>query len=473
MQKKLQRPFQEYSFLSRVNMAASCSNNVCAIRRHRRDIQQAIQPHLDRVVDECFLQRVISSETYRQVIFCADSMVLDRLFIAIERGVTRRPERYDVFVQILRDVLPRERAKDLLSKLEATQQQLKSIEEGDVCVRRSSSEPTMSLSRPQSMTYLTSRSLPEGQTASGGLELTMGERGEENGGLHFARDSRSGNSTTSLVGTDDERLVEPVQECGGNCDVCRDRDEFSAAVEERRESGNDPSSLKQRRVSRQSQQNPQVHIRQDVPEASRYSTSGILEAVTRLQHANLECQQREAQITVLNGEVRDLRGQLTTAHERNEKLTLKVQRQSENIETLRRTLNRQISTLRDEAQRSEQNNERSERNNERLKAQVAGLEVDRHALREKVRRVTAQYESRIRDVVNARDRRQRQIATNEAEIPRLQNVIVRKEERIQELSRSVCSRRRHVLFLLIFVSILLLVVAFLLWYFYSRRLLII
>ena len=441
---------------------ASISYNICTIRRHRSEIQQAVQSHLDPVTDECFLRRVISSEAYRQVLSCTDSKVFDRLFIAIQRGVARSAERYDDFIQILRDVLPRERSNDLLAKLEATQRKLKSVEEGDVCVRRSSSEPIMSLSRPNWI-YVTSHSLIEGQTTSGGLEPSTGEGDVENGGLHFRDDLRSG-SNTCLVG--DEQLVEPVQECSGNGDIGRDRDDFSAAVEERRESGNHPPNLKQRHVVHHSQQNggppprPQVPVGQNISEASGYSASGVLEAVTRLRHANLECQQRQAQITVLDGEVKDLRGKLTTAHEKNEKLTLKVQRQSETIEVLRRKLHRQISAFRDEAQKSEQNDER-------LRTQVAELEVDRHALREKVRRVTAQYEPRIRDVENARRRLQREIATYEKEIPRLQNVIIRKEERIQELRRSAFSLRRLCVFvtLVFLVVLLLLFVAYLLCFF--------
>ena len=431
---------------------ASSSNNIFTIRRHRKDIQQAIRPHLDLVADECFLKRVISSEAYRQVISCADSAALDCLFIAIQRSVTRSAEKYDVFTEVLQDVLPRERSRDLLGKLEATQRKLKSVKESDGVVRRSSSEPIMSLSRPQSI-FVTSLSLTERQTTSGGLEPATGERGEENGGLHFSNDLHSG-SNTSLVGADDELFVVPVQEYGVNGDVGRERDEFSAAVEERRENEGHPNGLKLRHVGVQSHQNsisqPQV---QEIPEASSYGASGIFEAVTCLRHANLECQQRQAQITALNGEVKDLRGQLTSTHEKNEKLILKMQRQLENIESLRRKLHRQISALRDEAQNSE-------RSCERLKTQVAGLEVDRHALREKVRNVTAQYEPRIRELENARSRLQKRIESNEVEIPRLQNVIIKKEKRLQELSQSVCSLRRLIVLFLFFVVL----VAFLLWY---------
>jgi chromosome segregation ATPase len=293
----------------------------------------------------------------------------------------------------------------------------------------------------------------------------MGERSEVNGGLHFRTDPHPDacSSTTSLVGAGgDEHLAVPVQEFGNVGGG--DRDEFSAAVEERRENGNPPSNLKQRNVGRQSQRNsvprPQVRLRQNASEASSYSASGILEAVTQLHHSKMECQQRQAEIVALNGEVKDLRGQLATALEKNERLTLKVQRQTENKEILHRKLHRQISALRDNAQRSE-------RNDERLRTQVAVLEVDRHALREKVRRVTAQYEPQIRDLENARSRLQTQISTNEAEIPRLQNVILRKEERIQELSRSAYSCRRMavvVLLLLLLVAFLLILVAYLLWY---------
>ena len=439
-------------------MASSSSYNICTIRRHRRDIQRAIERYLDPIIDECFLQGVISSEAYRQVISCDESKALEHLFIAIQRGITRRAESYHAFVRILQDVLPRESSKDLLDRLETTRRQLKSVEEsGDMFVRRSSSEPSMS--RVHSTTfYTTSHSLTEGQATPGELEPTMGGRGQEaNGGLHFSSDPHhpgACNGAASLVGTGDEYLVEAVQELGINGDIGGgDRDEFSAAVEESRENGDHPSNLKQRRsIGRQSQQNagprPQVHP----AEASGYNASGIFDAVTLLHHSRLECQQRQAEIVVLNGEVRNLRGQLATAHEKNERLTLKVQRQLENKETLRRKLHRQISALRDEAQRSK-------RNDERQRTQVAELEVDRYALREKVRRITAQYEPKIRDLENARSRLQKQISTNEAEIPRLQNVILRKEERIQELGRSRYSRKR--LAVVVFLSLLL--VAFLLF----------
>ena len=392
------------------------------------------------------------------MISCDNSVALDRLFIAIQHGVTRSAEKYDVFIEILRDVLPREGSRDLLGKLEATQRKLKSMEESDGVVRRSLSEPIMSASRPRS-TYETSLSLTERQTTSGGLEPATGERGEANGGLHFRDDIHSG-SNTSLVGADDEQFVVPVQECGVNGDVGRERDEFSAAVEERRQNEGHPNGPKQRHVGVQNHQNTNSRLRQRVqevvPEASSYGASGIFEAVTRLRHVNSECQQRQAQIIALNGEVQDLRGQLTSAHETNEKLTLKMQRQLENIESLRRKLHRQISALRDEAQ-----------NSERLRTQVAGLEVDRHMLREKVRNVTAQYEPRIRELESARTRLQRKIDSNEVEIPRLQNVIIKKEERIQELSRSVCSLRRLIMlfFFFLVIVVIFVLIAFLLWHF--------
>lgn len=400
------------------------------------------------------------------MISCDESKAPECLFIAIQRGITRRAESYHAFVRILRNILPRESSRDLLARLETTQRQLKSVEEsGDGLVHRSSSEPIMSLSRAHSTTFMTSHSLTEGQAAPEGLGPAMGERGQEaNGGLHFSSDPHPGacNGAASLVGSGDEHLVEPVQELGINGDVSGgDRDKFSAAVEEGRENGDHPSNLKQRRsIGRQSQQNgsprPQLHI----AEASGYNANGIFEAVTLLHHSRLECQQHQAEIVALNSEVKDLRGQLATAHEKNERLTLKVQRQLENKEILRRKLHRQISALRKEAQRSEQNDER-------LRTRVAGLEVDRHALREKVHRITAQYEPRIRDLENARSRLQEQISMNEAEIPRLQNVILRKEERIQELSQSRYSRWRLaavVLLLLLLVAFLLFLVASLLWY---------
>lgn len=431
-------------------MASNSSHNICTIRRHRRDIQRAIERYLDPVIDDCFLQGVISSEAYRQVISCDKSKAPEHLFIAIQRGITRKVESYNAFVRILQDVLPRESSKDLLAKLETTQQQLKSVEEsGDMFVRRSSSEPIMSMSRVHSTTfYTTSHSLTEGQATPGELESTMGGRGQEaNGGLHFSSDPHhpgACNGAASLVGIGDEHLVEAVQELGINGDVGgRDRDEFSAAVEESRDNGDHPSNLKQRRsIGRQSQQNagprPQVHP----AEASGYNASGIFEVVTRLHHSQLECQQRQAEIVALNGEVKDLRGQLATAHEKNEKLTLKVQRQLENKESLRRKLHEKISALRDKARRSE-------RNDERRRTQVAELEADRYALREEVRRITAQYEPRIQELENARSRLQKQISTNEAEIPRLQNMILRKEERIQKLSRSRCSWRLTAVVLLL------------------------
>ena len=444
----LQRPFRNCfdSFLLPVKMASS-SNNLYTVRRHCKDIQRAIQPHLDRVIDECFLKRIISPEAYKQVISCGESVQPDRLFRVIQSSVTRSAKNYDLLLQVLHDILPKECSSDLLPKLNATRLKLEALDDGQV--PRSASEPIISPSRPHSR-FVTSFSLNCEQAASGGVEPVSDERDKENGGLHFRNIGRS-DSNTSLTGRDDEQLVVPVQECADNETIGRERDEFSAAVEETRENGGDPSYLKQRSVRHQGHHNggPLPQVNEDVPEPPSSGASGIVEAVTRLRHVSLECQQRHAQVNALNREVEDLRGRLTSAHENNEKLALKMQRQSEDIENLRRKEIRQISALRDEA-----------RNSERLRTQVAELEVDRHVLREKVRSVTAQYEPRIRDLENARSQLQRRIESNDAEIPRLQNVIIDKEEKIRELSRSfLCVQWLIALLLFLFV-----LVAFLLWY---------
>ena len=267
------------AFLLHVKMASS-SNNLYTVRRHCKDIQRAIQPHLDRVIDECFLKRIISPEAYKQVILCGESVQPDRLFQIIQSSVIRSTKNYDLLLQVLHDILPKECSSDLLPKLNATRLKLEALNNGQV--PRSASEPIISPSRPHSR-FVTSFSLNCEQASSGGVEPTSDERDKENGGLRFRNIGRS-DSNTSLTGRNDEQLVVPVQECADNETIGRERDEFSAAVEETRENGGDPSYLKQRSVGHQGHHNggPLPQVNEDVPEPRSSGASGILEAVTRL-----------------------------------------------------------------------------------------------------------------------------------------------------------------------------------------------
>lgn len=388
------------------NMA---TNKLYTVRYHRKDLQQAILPHLDKVVDACFLKDIISDKAYTQVLKCDRAKQSDRFFLAIQYCIIRKEQKYDSFLQVLQEVLPHERSKDLVGKLNATLQAAQDRDQRSAFgeVPKSYSEPLLSPTKLHSR-FTVSYSTSEVQNP-----LQEEPDDGDNGGLYFKNVLHS-DSGTNFAGRD-EQLPLPIQETTDEERVAERKEKLTVPIEESRDYENRPSGLKQRKHV-EIQEGSDMHSHA----ALKGDKSGITTVLSWWQQASQECEQQKAQVLALTREVDTLRGQLTSAHEENEQLTIRLQKHLEEMESLRHEQSKQISALRERIQ-----------GNEELRVQIADVEADRHTLREQVHAITEEYDRKIKEHEVERDRLLGEIDRLCEKIPRLQDIIVVKEEIIE------------------------------------------
>lgn len=417
-------------------MAALNPNDVDAVRQ---DLQQAVLPLMDEILLECFVQGIIKCQAFTQVLRCDAAVKQGRFCLAVQQSITRGPdEKYKAFLEVLKKVLPKEQSTNLLKKskrsLKAAVSSLGHLSDGGMRLR-SFSEPEMSKNKAH-MRPKYVPSFSETPNASRKDEVDT-PADDDGGGLRIKSipSSRGNDDLTEL--NERQHFVVPVQESGDHSYAMEEKDFMN--IEDQ------SSNLKQRKNIKNGDVLHQVRG----SASPRNATDGtierrsILTAITRWHHTKLECQQREAEVSALNKEVSILKRQLSSAETQNIELELRVQRQTETIESLRRKKNKKILALRKEIQSSET-----------LKQKVAELEVDRHRLNESLREhreqrkaemmdfkkqvdaISLQYEQEIAKIESARKKDKQKLEKITCqEIPRLQTDIIEKVEKIEELSR--------------------------------------
>lgn len=411
-----------------VKMAAFARpNKLYAIRSHREEILEVIKPHLDQIIDACFSRIIISAQAHAQVMNCDSTKKPNQLLVAIRNSVTRTESNYEAFLRVLQDMVPRKTLEPLLGKLNATlvlqahpakHEWMYLDVEG---VHKALSVPTK----------LHSKDGADPDTLQ--VQLDVGD----DGGVQF-RSVPHSNDTEELE-EEAKKLIVPIQEMQYSDVDDRDEsfEELVEPIEESRDAENRPSSLKQRKLADipRDKQHVEVHL----DKALEGDRTGVSTVLNWWRQARLECQQQEAVVQDLLEEVKRLRDQLSSAHEEENKLIIKTQKLSEDIETLRHQQKEEVSALRKQVNGDEQ-----------LREQIADVEAERHQLKEQVHRLTLQseadklefekqkaaitikYEKEIKEYESERHQLQEEIDRLYEEIPRLESTIILKEECIEK-----------------------------------------
>ena len=395
-------------------------------------------------------------EAYTQVIKCNSENKPRRFCLAIQQCVSRSSKNYYAFLKVLKEKLDKKQSVELLPKSSSTlKQALFSFGRLSGCegLQRSFSEPTISKNKPRPKIE-TSFSVNERPGKPS--EQERPDELDSDSGLQFKISIQCSEESADLA-VMNEQYVKPVEEVG-----------------EAREMVDDKNVLPKHKKLLQNGNtvSPQVNLASS--SQSMVDTGDerrdIILSLTRLQHLKFDCKQNEAKVLVLNKQVDSLKDKLSSAHNENNRLTLKLQRQLEEIESLRRKQNKKILALSEKVQ-----------GNERLKARVAEAEMERNAEKEKVdeirtrseedrsdfrRRavaITTEYEQKIKVIDSARRKVQNRLdKVLDEEIPKLQRGIIEKEIQIYELNqtcRRVYDRLRFAfdsLFIILFVFLVFL-----------------
>ena len=426
--------------------------NMYTVQQHRQDLQQAILPLLDDILKVSFSRGIVSVEAYTQVIKCNSENKPRRFCLAIQQCVSRSAKNYDAFLKLLKEKLPKHHhSADLLRK-STLKKALSSFSQLSDCegLRAAFSEPAMARRKPRAA--VVNEQLEQTEEESKSDE-------SEDEGLQFSVQCTEEVADSTK---DHEQCVEPVEELGDNREREMDKDV--------------PSNLKQRKFKKILDNDTTKVISESSPPNVALledERRGILMVLDRWRNSTLDCRQLEAEVLALNREVYRLKEKLVSVDNDNTTLENKLQRHSEEIERLRSERNANILALRETFEA-----------NERLKTKIAGVEADRHGLTEEVREIGAQrdvdqsdfdkqviaitheYEQKIKAIESKRrmDQERYDKALN-VDIPKLQNVILDKEIKIDELNKACrfynCVRYTFHLLIIIVVFLLLL-------YFYLR-----
>ena len=385
------------------------------VSHHREDLQHAMLPHMDDIVDFAFFEKIVPCNDYTQVLRSDSTEKPRRFFLVVQRCVTESRNNYDSFVKILRLVLPKGQSKQLLGKSGKTlREALNSL---GVCdgMHKSFSEPTVyrSTSRPSFATsFITNDSRRDHEDR----EDSFNDVSE--GGITF-KCSASPEGINDELTTMARGVASPVEESGNDN---KGRSELAV-----RSTHQTVSAHRRRRRNTVDDRSHTLLDAQGPSDGSRRAVGNVL---FQLQNTRLECQQRRAQCDNHDKKVLELNDKLSAAIQQNEELASKTQRQNEEIESLRLKMNRKISELLRQLQASEQ-----------YKVMVSDLEVERNALRESQRELRAQFEAvrqefrrqvnaisidfeqRIQQVESARNRLQERQRLCDIEITRLKSKI--------------------------------------------------
>lgn len=401
-------------------------NKLAVVRHLREEIRQAIEgAHFERVLDACFIRCIISAHAYKQVLKCERSKQAARLVLLLQASVTRSSvKNYDLLLQVIREELPKERSKDLLKKLTDASRKVSSC--GEAALHKSSSEPSLSRSNSRLDLLSNHGGSDGGFSPPREREPTLVQYADDDGGgLHFVNTLHS-HSNGNLVQLEGQNVA-PTSEGASNRFSAEGAERLNVPVQETDEREDGLSGVRHRRQRAAQNKENQccgcggacVHI--------SGPGVGMRQLLDQVRNSHLECHQNLSIIDNLNKQVQLLQKKLSAALEEEERLKLKLQRQSENLEHLRRKERRQILALRENVQSKES-----------LRTRVAEGELNQHLLRERVLDVTAHYEQRISNLEAARNRLQDMVDNHEDKIIHLQNVIIVKEEKIEQLRRSRC-----------------------------------